>query len=46
MPGKMFSGTKSDSSRALLDSRGYISNCDDSFHSGKEIFVTSDISKS
>ena len=33
MPGKMFSGIKSDFSRF----QGYISNCDDSFHSGKEI---------
>ena len=41
MPGKMFSGIKSNFPRVLLDSRGEISNRDDSFHSGKEIFVTS-----
>ena len=38
---KMFSGIKSDFFRVLLDSRGSISNRDDSFPSGREIFVTS-----
>ena len=41
MPENMFSGIKSYFSRVLLDSRGYISNRDDSSHSGKENFVTS-----
>ena len=41
VPAKIFLGIKSDFSRVLLDSRGQISNRDDSFHSGKEICVMS-----
>ena len=37
----MFSGIESDFYRVLLDSRGQISNRNDSFHSGKETFVMS-----
>ena len=38
---KMFSGIKSDFSLVLLNFRGQISNRNDSFHSGKEMFVMS-----
>ena len=38
VPGKMFSGIKSDFFEVLLDSRGKISNRDDLFPSGKEFF--------
>ena len=41
IPEKMFSGIKSDFFRVLLESMRSISNCDDSFHFGKGIFVTS-----
>ena len=42
VPEKMFSGIKSDFfSLVLLNSGGQISNRDDLFPSGKEIFVTS-----
>ena len=38
VPGKKYSGIKSDFSQVLLDSRGSILNCDDAFNSRKEIF--------
>ena len=45
MPEKVFSGIKSDFCRVLLESRRQISNRDDLFHYGKEIFVTSYLQK-
>ena len=45
IPGKMFSGIKSDFRLVLLESRREISNRDDLFHFGKEIFVTSYLQK-